>query len=114
MAGLVRVELEDGGWLVAEAADVDDDAGPVKAGWVADAMQDVPGNLRAVLVPVTRASRELLAQLREAGPDEVKVEFGVRLTVAAGAVLTKGEAACHLKVTLGWCGGGPGGDGDAE
>jgi hypothetical protein len=115
MARLVRVELGNGGWLVAEAADDDDDgAGPVKAGWAADVLQDMPGTLRTVLGPVTEASREVLAGLREAGPDEVKVEFGVKLTLAAGAVLTKGEAAGHLKITMGWSGGGTKSDSDEE
>ena len=101
MAGLVRVGLDGGGWLLAESAD-DDVAGPVKAGRISDAVQELPGNLRTVLSSVTQASREVLDELRDVGPDEVKVEFGVKLTVAAGAVLTKGEAACHLKITLGW------------
>jgi NTP-dependent ternary system trypsin peptidase co-occuring protein len=106
VAGLVRIGLEDGGWLVAESAEEDGAGGPVKAGRVADAFQEMPGNLRSVLGSVAQASREVLAELRDAGPDEVKIEFGVKLTVSAGAVLTKGEAACHLKVTVGWSGGG--------
>lgn len=119
MAGLARVGLEEGGWLLVESGgDIAAGAGPVKAGRVADAIQDMQGTLRAALVPVVRASREALAELRAAGPDEVKVEFGVRLSAAAGAVLTKGEAGGHLKVTLGWsdtghcCRPGTGPDGD--
>lgn len=108
MAGLVRVSLDDGGWLLAESGD-EPAAGPVQAGRVTDAVQDLPATLRTVLAPVTQASRDVLAELRDIGPDEVRVEFGIRLTVAAGAVLTKGEAGCHLKITLGWS-GGDGGD----
>jgi Trypsin-co-occurring domain 1 len=104
VAGVARFELDSGGWLLAESAD-DSAAGPVKAGRAADAVQELSGNLRTALAPITQASRDVLAELRDAGPDEVKVEFGVKLTVAAGAVLTKGEAACHLKITLGWSNG---------
>jgi hypothetical protein len=101
VGALVRIGLQDGGWLLVES-DERDVAGPVKAGRVTDAVQDLPANLRTMLRSVTQASREVLAELRDAGPDEVTVEFGLKLTVAAGAVLTKGEASCHFKVTLGW------------
>ncbi|MFI9247983.1 CU044_2847 family protein [Streptomyces sp. NPDC053086] len=56
--------------------------------------------LHDALEPVTAAARATLDQLRKAGPDEVAVEFGVDLAVEAGAVITKGQAGCHLKVTL--------------
>jgi NTP-dependent ternary system trypsin peptidase co-occuring protein len=101
VGALIRIGLQDGGWLLVESEEPER-AGPVQASRVTDAVQDLPGNLRTVLRSVTQASREVLAELRDAGPDEVKVEFGVKLTVAAGAVLTKGEASCHLKVTVGW------------
>ena len=106
MAGLVRVGLDDGGWLLVEAAD-GGGPGQVKATRAGDLVEQLPATLRTALKSVTRASREVLAELREAGPDEVKVEFGVKLTASAGAVLTRGEAGCHLKVTLGWSGGTP-------
>lgn len=105
MAGLVRVRLDDGGWLLVEAADGPAGPGPVKAGRAGDLVEEVSVALRAALRPVVAASREVLAELRDAGPDEVKVEFGVKLSASAGAVLTKGAAECHLKVTLGWSGG---------
>ncbi|SCF80114.1 hypothetical protein GA0115259_102804 [Streptomyces sp. MnatMP-M17] len=44
----------------------------------------------------------LLDELRQASPDEVELEFGVNLATSAGAVITKGELAGHLKVRLLW------------
>lgn len=115
MSGLVSVGLDDGSRLVLETVD-DDDVGPVQAGRMADTLQELPGSLRAMLRPIVQASREVLAELREARPDEVKVEFGVKLTAGVGAVLTKSEVGGNLKVTLVWSGGaasGPDDDADA-
>lgn len=104
MAALVQVDLDGGGRLLLESVETGA-AGPVKAGRAADAVQQLQDSLRTVLRPVAQASREVLAELRTAGPDEVKVEFGVRLTAGAGAVVAKAEADCHFKVTLGWARG---------
>lgn len=100
MAALVQVGLGDGGRLLLES--VETSPGPVKAGRAADAAEELRGSLRSVLRPVAQASRDVLAEMRVAAPDEVRVEFGVKLTVGAGAVVAKSEAGCHFKVTLGW------------
>jgi hypothetical protein len=76
--------------------------GPVKAGRVGDAVREVPGTLQAALEPVTEAARATLDQLRKARPDAITVEFGVDLAFEAGAVITKSQASCHLKVTMSW------------
>ncbi|WP_271218194.1 CU044_2847 family protein [Streptosporangium carneum] len=100
----MRIPLEDGGTILFEAAPVISE-GPVKAGRVSEVIQDLPSSLRSVLAPVREASRAVLEQLRQAGPDEIEVEFGVDLATQAGAVITKSEASCHLKVTLRWASG---------
>jgi hypothetical protein len=100
MAGLTRVPLQGGGSvLVEDMAGLD---GPVKAGRVSDAIHELPLGLQTALEPVTAMARAVLDQLREARPDEVEVEFGVNLAVQAGAVITKSEANCHLKVKVVW------------
>jgi hypothetical protein len=100
MAALVRIPLEDGGSVLVETRSAAD--GPVKAGRIADVIHEFPATLQASLRPVSATARALLHQLREAGPDEVEVEFGVDLAVQAGAVITKSEANCHLKVKVTW------------
>ncbi|MFG2339486.1 CU044_2847 family protein [Streptomyces yangpuensis] len=47
-----------------------------------------------------------LDQLRKAAPDQIAVEFGIDLAFEAGAVITKSQAGCHLKVTVSWNGDG--------
>lgn len=100
MAGFVRIPLEDGVSVLIDASQVVD--GPLPAGRLREVVHEFPDNLGAVLGPVTSMARTVLDELRRSGPDEVQVEFGVDLSVQAGAVITKGEAACHLRVTMTW------------
>ncbi len=74
----------------------------MKAGRLADSVRDLPHTLQQVLQPVRDASAAVLDQLRQAGPDEVEVEFGVDLSAQAGAVIAKGESAVHFKVRVLW------------
>ncbi|MEU0970796.1 CU044_2847 family protein [Streptomyces sp. NPDC005917] len=92
--------LEGGGTVLFEAAPEVD--GPVKAGRVREAIRELPQTLQDALAPVRETARTVVDQLRQAGPDEVEVEFGVNLSAQAGAVITKGEAAVHLKVRVLW------------
>ncbi|MGW3181598.1 CU044_2847 family protein [Kitasatospora sp. NPDC001119] len=97
---LARVSLEGGGSILVEAAEVA--AGPVKAGRVGDAVRELPASLGAALEPVTGLARTVLRRLRDAGPTEVEVEFGVDLATEAGVVITKTAANCHLTVRVVW------------
>jgi hypothetical protein len=76
--------------------------GPVKAGRVGHAVHELPSTLQGALEPVTEAARAAFDQLSKARPDDITVEFGVDLAVEAGAVITKSQASCHLRVTLSW------------
>ncbi|MDT0343275.1 CU044_2847 family protein [Streptomyces litchfieldiae] len=105
MRNLARVPLDGGGAILFEADP--DLTGPVKAGRVGEAVRDLPHTLRGALAPVRDTARTVLEQLREAGPDEVEVEFGVDLSAEAGVVVTKSQAAVHLKVRVLWRSGEP-------
>ncbi|MEV0177174.1 CU044_2847 family protein [Streptomyces sp. NPDC050803] len=107
MTPLTRIPLESGGWLLVEEPGPPD-AGPVKAGRIGDTVRELPATLEGALEPVTEAARATLAQLRKARPDEITVEFGVDLAFEAGAVITKSQAGCHLKVTVAWKSEDPG------
>ncbi|QIK09867.1 hypothetical protein G7Z12_31190 [Streptomyces sp. ID38640] len=100
MRSLAQISLEDGGVILFEAPPELD--GPVKAGRVAEAVRELPHTLQAALAPVRDTARAVLEQLRQAGPHEVEVEFGVDVAAQAGAVITKSEAKCHLKVRVLW------------
>ncbi|MDT9686484.1 CU044_2847 family protein [Streptomyces sp. TRM76323] len=105
MHSVARIPLEGGGAVLVEAAPEVD--GPVKAGRLADSVRELPQTLQQALGPVRDTARAVLEQLRQAGPDEVEVEFGVDLSAEAGAVITKGGMAVHLKVRVLWASGAP-------
>jgi len=100
MRSLARIPLEGGGSVLVEAPEVAD--GPVKAGRIGDAIREMPVTLQVALRPVTDMARAVLDQLRQVGPDEVEVEFGVDLATQAGAVIARSEAGFHLKVRVLW------------
>ncbi|MEU9649434.1 CU044_2847 family protein [Streptomyces sp. NPDC048110] len=103
MPALARMPLEGGGAILLEEVEgAPEFDGPVKAGRVGDAVRELPRTLHESLVPVRETARTVLDQLRQAGPREVEVEFGVNLSAKAGAVITAGEAALHLKVRMVW------------
>ncbi|MDN3260438.1 CU044_2847 family protein [Streptomyces sp. CSDS2] len=103
MRSLARISLEGGGAILFEASEASEvPDGPVKAGRLTEAIHDLPANLRSAMAPVREAAQTVLDELREAGPDEVEVEFGLNLAASAGAVITKGEMAGHLRVRLLW------------
>lgn len=97
---LVRIPLDGGGSILVEAAD--GPSGPVKAGRIGDAIRELPVGLSAALEPVTGLAHTVLTRLREAGPAELEVEFGIDLATEAGVVITKSAANCHVTVKVTW------------
>jgi hypothetical protein len=113
VSGLVRIPLAGGGAIVVRAVtdalgDDVEPAGPVRAGRgmnrVRDGVVEASWTVQEMLAPVATMSRSVLDQFRECGPDGVEIEFGVELTVEAGAVLASASGACHLQVKLTWSG----------
>ncbi|MFE0062040.1 CU044_2847 family protein, partial [Streptomyces sp. NPDC059003] len=116
--GLVQFTTDDGARVV--VADVDDASGarlvsrgdgPAQAARTFEASLD---GARAAADSALRVFRD--GTLR---PDAVEIEFGVRMTAEAGAVLVKGSAEGHLLVRLSWSperptGGGAGAGGGAS
>ncbi|MER7084040.1 CU044_2847 family protein [Saccharopolyspora kobensis] len=89
MDGLARMRLDDGGEILIETTP--EPGGPVKAG--RDGVHELPNALNTSLASVRETARAVLDELREAGSDEVEVEFSVDLSARAGAVITQGKAS---------------------
>ncbi|GAA2520505.1 CU044_2847 family protein [Winogradskya humida] len=101
MTVLVEVGLDGGGSLLLEAAGTGV-AGPVKAGRGSDAVHALHDSLREQLRPAAQASREMIEELRGTGPDDVTIEFGLKLVAGLGALVATSKAECHFKVTVRW------------
>lgn len=102
MAELMRWELPDGDEVLVEIAQDAPEISPVsRAG---DLIESAGASLGSALGHVRNAATVVLGQFRGMAerPDEVQVEFGVRLTAEAGAVIAKTSVDGHLNVTLKW------------
>ena len=102
MSDLVRFELYDGGSVVVEVAS--DESGIARASRTSDAIHSAATSFEAALSSVRDAAVSALQQFKDIPqpPDEVTIEFGVKLSVQAGAVIAQTGAAGHLQVTLAW------------
>jgi hypothetical protein len=94
---LVRFDLGDDGTVVAEVDDTE--PGVDRAARGADGLKTVAATLaqvRDVAVAAVRQFREV------EHPDEIELEFGIRLNVTAGAVLAKSSVDGHIQVRIAW------------
>jgi hypothetical protein len=102
MTELVQFELADGGVVFAEVND--DEPGIQRAGLSDGFAVKATANLEQALDGVRGAANATLGKLRDLArePDEIEVQFGVRLNATAGAVIAKTDAEGHLQVRLVW------------
>ncbi|MEO3814135.1 CU044_2847 family protein [Sphaerisporangium sp. B11E5] len=100
MSELLRVPLEGGGYFLAETSA--DGVGPERAARPGKIVSAGIASLEEALQPVRDAARATLATFRGTGPDEVEIEFGVKITAEAGAVIARTGVEGHLVVKLIW------------
>src|SRR5437867_9727889 len=102
MSKLVRFELEGGGSVVAELEDYAEvgETRVARKGIIETANQKF-GEALDVVQPVANTLIARLTNLAQR-PDEVEVEFGIKLSTEVGAIIAKTEAEGTLKVTLTW------------
>jgi hypothetical protein len=103
MARLIEFKLPGGGSLVAEVED-EPRAGPHPAGAGGGAIEKATVGLDQAIAKVRPFAELLLAQLKELSrePDQVSVEFGIKLNVEAGAIIAKTGVEGNCKVTVSW------------
>jgi hypothetical protein len=99
---LARFGLEDGGWAIVELNDVDPELRLASVG--RSAILDTGSSFEDALRNVARVANAALAQFRETAlrPDEVEIQFGVRLNAEAGAVIASNSSEGHLHIKLAW------------
>ncbi|MCA1674285.1 MAG: hypothetical protein LC799_19545 [Actinobacteria bacterium] len=100
MTELIAVPLDGGGVIVVEASPPV--GGVVKTRQPGKIIDETTQSLEVALESVGPAAKSILAKLREAGPAEITVEFGLALTAEVGAVITKTSGECNITVQLRW------------
>jgi hypothetical protein len=100
MSELMSIALSGGGEVLVEVSG--NDPGIRRASRAGDVIVASADSLQAALQPIRTAAEAALDAFRKAGPNEVEIEFGVRLTAEAGAVIAKSGMEGHLTVKLTW------------
>ncbi|WP_232626926.1 CU044_2847 family protein [Streptomyces alfalfae] len=103
MTELMRWESDEGP-VVVEVDSGDPGVRSVSRRGEHDEIHDVEGRFESALHNVRGAAMSALRTFRERSldPDAIELEFGVKLSAAAGAVIARTAAEGHLTVRLSW------------
>jgi hypothetical protein len=105
MAELAQFPLSGGGVVVVETDTADLASRRVMRGNGAEAtIATANATFESALKTVRAAAEGILNQLRSLAepPDEVAVEFGVKLSAETGAVIAKASTEANFKINLSW------------
>ena len=107
MARLAKFVLPDGSSIVAEVDDESIESSRVMRGGVigsSDMVVKANESFESALDRVRWAAEGLLDRLTSLAspPDEVEVEFGVKLNAETGAVIAKAATEANFKINLKW------------
>lgn len=104
MKRLVEFPLEDGGAIVVEVDGPEPRGGPVRGIRAGEVIEKAAQTFEAALDKIKPAAAAIITKLRQLGepPDEVGVEFGIKLSAEAGAVIASAGVEANYRVTLTW------------
>ena len=100
---LVEFPLDDGSVVMVEVTEPETGVAPAGLGGKARAKRSLDQAL-SILRPVAQAVLTKVKDLTDP-PDEIEVEFGLKLHAEVGAVLVASATEAHYRVTLTWRGG---------
>ncbi len=103
MSQLVKMDLADGGSVLVETSEVD--GGPVtRGGRTEDMVTSAGATLESALDQLGPVVKGVVSKLREAAdwPDEVSVEFAIRLSADANVIIARSTAEANFRILLHW------------
>jgi hypothetical protein len=101
---LIEFPLQDGGSIYVEVDEPEPEGGLRRAARPGEITAKAGETLEDALEKIKPAAQAIIARLRELqdAPDEVGVEFGIKLSAAAGAFIASAGVEANYKVTLKW------------
>ena len=103
MKRLVEFPLEEGGFLLVEV-DVPEEWGMIPAAISEGLPQKAQQTFEVALDKIRPAATTIIKNLRALHdpPDEIEVEFGLKMSADAGAIIAAAGIEANYKVTLTW------------
>ena len=104
MKRYVEFPLQDGGSVLVEVEEAETAGGPVRASRGTDLPEKAQLTFEQALARVRPAAEAIIGRLRDLDdpPDQVGVEFGIKLSGTAGAIIASAGVEANYKVTLTW------------
>ena len=102
MKRLVEFPLEEGGSIVVQI-DEPETGGTIRAGRD-ETIEKVKDTFEEALNRVLPAAKSVVEKLRsmESRPDEIEINFGIKLSTQAGAFIASTTAEANFGVTVHW------------
>jgi hypothetical protein len=105
MKELVEFDLEGGQVIYAEVDLADSEVGVARATRRSDqVLRSTRESLESAMDVIQPAAEAVMRKIREIPikPDEVTVEFGVKLSLAAGAIIASTSTEGNFKIAVTW------------
>jgi hypothetical protein len=105
MKHLVEFPLVDGGSILVEVSEPEDERGSRRVARGSEGEPEpAPKTFEQALSKIRPATESVIAMLRGLlhKPGEVEMEFGFTLSAEAGVIITSVSTAANYKVTLRW------------
>ncbi|MGA9771596.1 MAG: CU044_2847 family protein [Blastocatellia bacterium] len=104
MKKLVEFPFDDGTTMFVEVEDPVTNVGTVRGAHPVELAEKAKQTFEASLEKIKPTASAIIAKLRELSdqPEQVAVEFGIKLSAAAGVVIASTGVEANFKVTLTW------------
>ncbi len=104
MKRLIEFPLQDGGSLIVEVDEPVPEGGVVKVARPGEVAAKARETLEEALDKIKPAAEAIISKLRglHDAPDEIGVEFGIKLSAEAGAFVASAGVEANYKITVKW------------
>jgi hypothetical protein len=104
MKHFITFNLESGGVMTVEVDEPMAEGGLARAARPGEVIEKAGESFETAMDKIKPAAVAVIGKLRDLAdpPDDIEVEFGIKLTAAAGAVLASAGVEANYKVTLKW------------
>lgn len=109
MKNLIEISMKEGGTIFVETEPPTSNDTVVRVSKAGEIIDQTQVQLEAALAKMKPVTSAIIATLKEPinAPDEVAVEFGIKLNAEANVIISSTAVEGNFKVSLKWKKGGP-------